>query len=198
MTDVALDAPFRAATPADAEAMVDLVNYAGEGMPMFLWARMAGDGQSARDMGIERAKRESGGFSFNNTVLCQPGDEVVAALIGYCLDDDPEAGDYDELPPMFVPLQQLEDLAPGTWYINVLATYPAHRGKGWGAALLDVAEQLAQATKARGMSLIVSDANTGARRLYERQGYEERATRPMVKDGWENPGENWVLLVKPF
>ena len=50
----------------------------------------------------------------------------------------------------------------------------------------------------RGMSIIVSDANTGARRLYERHGYSERASRTMVKDEWVNDGENWVLLVKPF
>ncbi len=48
------------------------------------------------------------------------------------------------------------------------------------------------------MSLIVSDANTGARRLYERQGYVEQDSKPMVKEGWQNPGQNWVLLVKPF
>ena len=47
-----------------------------------------------------------------------------------------------------------------------------------------------------GLSIIVSDANAGARRLYERQGYSEIATRPMVKDSWDNPGENWVLLKK--
>ena len=198
MTAIDLEPPFRVATPADAGAMVDLVDFAGEGLPMYLWGRMAEDGQSARDVGLARARRESGGFSFSNTVLCQRGDEVVAALIGYRLDDDPEASDYDDMPPMFVPLQQLEDLAPGTWYVNVLATYPEHRGKGYGAALMGVAERLARATDARGMSLIVADANVGARRLYKRLGYEERASRPMVKEGWQNPGQNWVLLVKPF
>ena len=46
------------------------------------------------------------------------------------------------------------------------------------------------------MSVIVSDANSGARRLYERCGYSEIATRAMVKNGWENKGQNWVLLTK--
>ena len=41
---------------------------------------------------------------------------------------------------MFVPLQELENLAPGTWYVNVLAAYPEHRGQGYGTALLAVAE----------------------------------------------------------
>jgi ribosomal protein S18 acetylase RimI-like enzyme len=46
------------------------------------------------------------------------------------------------------------------------------------------------------MSIIVSDANAGARRLYQRLGYQEIAERRMVKYAWENPGQNWVLLVK--
>ena len=97
---------------------------------------------------------------------------------------------------MFVPLQQLEDLAPGTWYVNVLATYPEFRGKGFGSGLLSIAEALAADTRRQGLSLIVSDANRGARRLYARQGYTEEATRPMVKEAWENDGQNWVLLTK--
>ena len=36
------------------------------------------------------------------------------------------------MPPMFVPLQELEDRVPGTWYVNVLATLEEHRGKGYG------------------------------------------------------------------
>ena len=37
---------------------------------------------------------------------------------------------------MFVPLQELENLAPGTWYVNVLAVHPPFRGLGLGTKLL--------------------------------------------------------------
>ena len=117
-------------------------------------------------------------------------------MIGYPLADDPEPVDYGNLTTMFVPLQQLEDLAPATWYVNVLASYPPHRGKGYGAELLTIAERLAAEAGKRGLSIIVSDANAGARRLYERMGYSEKAQRPMVKERWDNPGENWILLTK--
>ena len=95
---------------------------------------------------------------------------------------------------MFVPLQELENLAPGTWYVNVLAAYPEHRGKGCGAALLAVADRLAAEAGQRGLSIIVADTNTGARRLYERAGYREAGKRPMVKEDWQHPGTHWVLL----
>ena len=46
------------------------------------------------------------------------------------------------------------------------------------------------------MSVIVADANQGARQLYERCGYRRRVTRSIVKEDWASPSTNWVLLVK--
>lgn len=196
MVENRVSAPYRLATADDALAMAELVNIAGEGMPLYLWSNMAGEGISPWEVGEQRAQRESGGFSFRNTVLHEVGGKVVAGLIGYPLAEEPEPTDYDELPPMFVPLQQLEDMVAGTWYVNVLAAYPEHRGKGYGTGLLAVAEQLAMQQSCTGLSLIVADANTNARRLYIRTGYEELASRPMVKEAWDNAGESWVLLRK--
>lgn len=159
---------------------------------------MAAPGVSPWAVGQQRAQRESGSFSYRNTVLREQDQQVVSALIGYPLDREPAPVNYAELPDMFVPLQQLEDLVAGTWYVNVLATFPEYRGKGFGAELLLIAEQLAADTASIGMSVIVSDTNIGARRLYERHGYTEMATRPMIKESWQNPGRNWVLLAKPI
>jgi ribosomal protein S18 acetylase RimI-like enzyme len=67
--------------------------------------------------------------------------------------------------PMFVPLQGLENLASGSWYVNVLATRPAHRRRGWGTALLGQAERIAAALGCPTLSIIVSDRNPPAQRL---------------------------------
>ena len=91
---------------------------------------------------------------------------------------------------------ELENLAAGTWYINAVATFPDTRGLGIGSRLMDWAEDRANELGLHGTSLIVSDANRGARRLYERLGYEEVARRPMVKEQWRNAGDNWVLMTK--
>ena len=193
-----LNLPYRPATQQDAAAMAQLINLAGEGMPLYLWSSMATDGQSPWSIGEQRAKRESGGFSYRNTFVSESQGAVVAALIGYPLSDRPDPARYDDLPPMFVPLQQLEDKVPGTWYVNVLAAFPEHRGRGYGTGLLGLAEELAAQHDCSGLSLIVSDANKGGRRLYDRCGYREVAKRPMVKEGWENEGEHWILLEKPL
>ena len=97
-----------------------------------------------------------------------------------------------------MPLQELENLAPSTWYVNVLAVLPKYRGKGLGTQLLRLADETGRKLGKKGMSVIVSDANIGARRLYERCGYRETARRKMVKESWVNPGREWVLLTKPL
>jgi ribosomal protein S18 acetylase RimI-like enzyme len=193
---IRLEAPFRHATPNDAAALAELVNLAGEGLPLYLWTNMAQPGESPWQVGRGRALREVGSFSYRNAVIAEADDGIAAALVGYPLPDMPDPIEYDQLPPLFVPLQELENLAPGTWYVNVLATYPAYRGRGYGTRLLAVADRLAAATAKTGLSIIVSDANAGARRLYERSGYAEVARRPMIKERWESPGENWVLMIK--
>jgi ribosomal protein S18 acetylase RimI-like enzyme len=129
-------------------------------------------------------------------VLREADGEVLAAMIGYPLPDIADPARFDDLPEMFVALQELEDLVPGTWYINVLAALESARGKGLGQALLAVAEDLARASSCSGMSLIIDDSNAGARRLYERSGYAEVAQRPMIKENWRSDGANWVLLQK--
>jgi ribosomal protein S18 acetylase RimI-like enzyme len=193
---IELEAPLRPATPDDASAMAELVNMAGDGLPLYLWTQMAAPGESPWDVGRARARRDAGAFSYRNTVVREEDGQVTACLIGYPLPDHPDPGAYDGMPAMFVPLQQLEDLACGSWYVNVLAAYPQHRGRGYGRQMLGTAERLALHAGRQRMSIIVDDANAGARRLYERAGYRERGRRPMVKAGWPGGGEHWVLLLK--
>jgi GNAT superfamily N-acetyltransferase len=192
---VQLQPPFRRATPADARALADLVHFASEGLALHLWTKAAGPGGDPWEVGCERARRETGGFSYRNAVVVEEGSQVAAGLIGYPLADHPEPIP-EGMPAMFVPLQELENLAPGTWYVNVLAAYPEHRGKGCGTALLAIADRLAAEGSLQGLSIIVADTNVGARRLYERSGYREAARRRMVKEGWQHPGTDWVLLLK--
>ncbi len=192
MTDIVT----RPGTKDDARALAELINFAGEGMPLYLWDKLREGGETDWEVGCCRAARDEGGFSWRNATIAETGGKVAACLIGYPLADTPEQIDYDTMPPMFVPLQELENLAPSTWYVNVLAAYPEHRGGGTGTYLLGIAEQKAREAGCAGLSIIVSDTNTGARRLYERCGYREAATRSMVKEGWDNEGRNWVLLLK--
>ena len=190
-----LKPPFRHAIIDDARVLAELVNDAGEGLPHYLWGTLAESGEDAWNVGRRRAARDDGSFSYRNAAIIERDEHCAGCLIGYEISDDPEPI-ADDMPAMFVPLQELENLVPGTWYVNVLAVRPQFRGHGLATQLLDLADKTAQSLGKRGLSVIVSDANAGARRLYERCGYSQSATRPIVKEGWKNDGTLWVLLTK--
>ncbi|MEO1277165.1 MAG: GNAT family N-acetyltransferase [Pseudomonadota bacterium] len=185
----------RPATPEDADHLARLIAEAGEGIPQTVWAGMAEPGESVWDVGRRRAARDEGAFSYRNARVGTVDGEVVAVLMGYPLPDPPEPWDPTEMPAMFVPMQELEDLAPGSWYVNVLAAYPDRRGRGYGRRLLDEAREMARALGHDRLSIIVNDHNP-AQRLYARAGYVEAARRRIVRSGgWDAPGVDWVLML---
>jgi ribosomal protein S18 acetylase RimI-like enzyme len=192
-----LKPPFRQARPDDAPILAELVNYAGEGLPLHLWGGMAAEGETAWDVGIARARRETGGFSYRNAIVTEHDTEAAGCLIGYAIPEAPEPIPPD-FPALVRPLQELENLAPGTWYVNVLAVRSQHRGKGLGGALLTLAETIGKAGGCRGMSVIVADANKGAFRLYERFGYRESDRRAVARNGWSVESNNWILMTRDF
>jgi ribosomal protein S18 acetylase RimI-like enzyme len=91
---------------------------------------------------------------------------------------------------------ELEALAPGSWYLNVLATYDAFRGKGCGSALLATAEEITRADGRKTISLITADTHLDAQRLYAAKGYVEIARRPVVKGDWQVDASEWILMIK--
>jgi ribosomal protein S18 acetylase RimI-like enzyme len=193
-----MDEPLkiRDATSSDCAELAQLINFAGEGLPLYLWEKTAAPGEDPWHVGRERAARETGSFSYRNAVIAEVDGKVAGALIGYPVSAEPEAIDTTNTPPMFVPLLELENLAGGTWYVNAVATFPEARGRGVGSKLMRWAEQRASELELGGLSLIVSDANTGARKLYEHLGYAEVARRPMVREQWQTDGRDWVLMIR--
>jgi ribosomal protein S18 acetylase RimI-like enzyme len=186
---------FRRAMPEDAGTLAEFVEFASEGLAVYLWTTIAGTGQDPWSIGRERVLSGAFGLSFQNAVLAELSGQPTAGLISYALPDTPQPIS-DKLPAMLVPLYELMNQVPGTWYVHVLAAFPEYRGRGLGSALLTVADDLAASARKSGLSLIVSDTNGGARELYERCGYHEVAHCKMVKEQWQHPGTDWVLLRK--
>jgi ribosomal protein S18 acetylase RimI-like enzyme len=189
---------LRPARKADARALAQLIDYAGEGFGTYLWSQATGPGESPLAVGMRRAEREEGGFSYRNATLAEIDGEVAALLLGYRLADPYETGDLSALPAVVRPLVELEACAPSSWYVNALAAYPQYRNRGIGSLLLAEAERIARSVQVPSLSLIVADANEGAKRLYLRIGYVETARRPLVPfPGLRHRGD-WVLLTKPI
>ncbi len=187
---------IRPARPADAPVLAGLMNAAGEGLPAWLWSRMAEPGEDAMAFGSRRVAGEDSGFSYRNAHVAEINGTVAGMLLGYRLDDPYDPGDLEELPAVIRPLIELEALAPGSWYVNAIATLPEVRGRGIGSRLMGLAERLCLDSGAEDLSLIVARANTGAVRLYERLGFCTVATRPLVSfPGCEHSGD-WVLMTR--
>jgi GNAT superfamily N-acetyltransferase len=189
-------APLRRARTSDARAMAELADYASYGLAPYYWDKIKEPGQTALDAGAERAGREDGSFSYRNAIIAELDGKCAACMIGYPQEEEPEPIDYETIPAMLAPLQELENMAPETLYVNVLAAYPEARGQGLGTKLLEAAEQLAREAGKSGLSLIAEDDNVNAIRFYERFGFRKVATRPIVTEGWSTKGENWILMTK--
>ena len=188
---------LRPAGPEHADALVDFIMMAGDGVPEYLWAGMAAPGEELRDVGRRRALRDAGGFSWQNAVIAEAsGVGAIAGMIGYPLPDQPEPVKADELPPPLRPLVALEAQVPGSWYLNVLATRPDWRRQGLAQALMQVAEARARATDRHSISLVVSSERHAARALYEAQGFTMRAALPKAPEGPVQGGGEWVLYRK--
>lgn len=186
---------IRQAKASDAAHLVRFINMAADDLPLHFWKRSVGPSGDAWAYGQERAARESGNFSYRNAWLAEVGSDIAACLLGYPADTEP--GPIDPATPaIFVPLLELEALAPESWYLNVLATYEAYRGKGCGSALLAYAEQIAKGAGLGSISLIAADTHHDARRLYSAKGFHEVARRPVVKDDWAVDAAEWILFVK--
>lgn len=187
----------RIAMPDDAPVLAKLIDIAGEGIPSYLWARMAGPGETALEVGAARARRETGSFSYRNATIAEVDGEVAAMLLGYVVfepsDDDRAA--VCQLPAPIRPFVELEHQSVGTYYVNALAVLPGRRGCGVGSRLLHAAEHLARAHGVRRMSIQVFTRNAGAARLYHRFGYRRAAERPMLYHPSHRNYDGTVLLL---
>lgn len=186
---------IRKAEARDAAHLVRFINMAADDLPMHFWRKSVGPEGDPIAYGMERAARETGSFSFNSAWLAEVDGAVAACLLGYPAEDEPSPISPDT-PPVFVPLLELEALAPGSWYLNVLATYDSFRGKGCGSALLATAEEITRADGRKTISLITADTHHDAQRLYAAKGYVEVARRPVVKGDWQVDASEWILMIK--
>jgi hypothetical protein len=119
----------RSATPENATDLAKLIDIAGEGIPNWLWANSSDEKNSPLSIGADRARRTSGGFSFTNAVVAGQNSDVTGMLLGYPILEAPD-DDPNDLPAPIAPFVQLEKHSVGTWYVNALAVFAEHRGKG--------------------------------------------------------------------
>ncbi len=187
---------IKSAVKDNATELAYLLNLAGEGIPKYLWSEIAENGQDPMDVGRMRASREEGGFSYKNARICVENGSIQGMIVSYKQPDQLCIENIEEYPKVVKPLFLLEAEAPGTWYVNAIATFEKYRGRGIAQKLLREAEERAISGGTGAMSLIVASENTRAKSLYEYIGYRFVSSLPVVRYPGCMHGGEWLLMVK--
>jgi ribosomal protein S18 acetylase RimI-like enzyme len=188
---------IRKAVAEDAAELAVLMNSAGEGIPAYLWSRMAEPGMDIMEFGAQRVARTEGGFSFRNVHVAAIDLSIAGMLLSYRLPDPYDLDDLDQYPEVVRPLVELEAQVPGSWYINAVATAESCRGRGVGKGLMALAEDLAQQAGASTLSLIVAEHNLIALNLYKKLGYQTLAARRGLPIPGSPDHGSWLLMTRP-
>jgi ribosomal protein S18 acetylase RimI-like enzyme len=187
---------IRDALKTDARDLAYLVNLAGEGIPEHLWRGRSEPHETPLECGARRVAGDEGNFSYTKARVAVEGGAVLGMILSYRLPDPYEIGDLSDTPELVQPLVRLESQVPGSWYVNAIATYEKHRGKGVARRLHEDAEIRARSHGCRRLSLIVASENPVAKRLYESLGFKDVAALPVVSYPGFPHGGSWVLMIK--
>lgn len=189
-----MDFQIRTALRSDAESLAQLINCAGEGIPKLIWSELAQNGQSPMAVGVERAGRPEGAFSYLNAMVAVRDQSTAGMLIAYPLPKPYFVGEISEYPELIRPLILLEAQAAGCWYINGIAVFQNFRRQGVAQALMENTFRDAKARHYSTVSLIVSVHNTGAVKLYKSLGFEVAATQACFPHPKLPTHGNWQLM----
>jgi len=185
---------IRPATRADSADLAILDDIASSGLAAWLWtgAVKAGKAGTPQEYGRRKFAAGKGDLSWRNALIAEFDGDTAGMTLSY-----PRASDIEPPSPpnaVLAPLIELLNLAKGTWYIDALAVYTAHRGSGVGRVLMQ-----AEIERAKGgaMSLITEDDNTRAQALYFSLGFGETARRSCTKFSSNQTTRQWLLLTRP-
>ncbi len=165
-----LEAPFRPATIEDCYEIARLFKIASGGVAEYTWTTMQAGypGLSPIEIGERRYASDKTAFTYKNCIVASQDDQIMGVLVTFPVAD--EVDEPSETHDQVLAPYSLE--APGSWHICAMAFFPEFRGRGLGAKLLAIARSQAQDRGFNELSLLVFEQNTGAVRLYKRNGFK--------------------------
>lgn len=188
---------IRPATPGDCRAIAELALMAGEGIPGWFWSQSAKPGQDVVEFGAIKAAADTANFSWRNARIALLGDRIAGMMLAYRLPDEVDPIGLDDCPAFIRPLLALEQKVPGSFYVNMLATYEEFRGRGVGTALMRSVDGLARDSGCDLVSIEVFEQNGKAMSLYRSLGFTEDARLPVVPHESHPYTGDVVLLTRP-
>ncbi|NCF52698.1 GNAT family N-acetyltransferase [Gammaproteobacteria bacterium] len=182
---------IRPAARSECRTIAELYRISSDGVAEYIWTKIAKPGENILDVGQRRYAEEDSVFSYRNCSMVDWKWNTAGMIIAFPMEIDDE---YVESDPVLVPYSKLEE--PDSYYICGMAVFPEYRGRGIGTQLLQHAERRSREHGLSKLSLIVFEKNAGAKRLYERSGYSEKAHEPVVPHPLIHFDGRAVLMVK--
>ncbi|MBT5484351.1 MAG: GNAT family N-acetyltransferase [Gammaproteobacteria bacterium] len=182
---------YRPAVRQDARRIAELFSIASDGVSDYIWSKISQPGDNLLDIGQQRYERKNTPFSFENCLVADKNDLVVAVLLSYEMRAD---NDYVEDDPVLKPFWLLEE--PKSLYVAGIAVDESSRQQGIAATLMEMTEAKCRKLKLAKLSLIVFEANTVAYDLYSRRGYTEVMRKAIVPHQSIHYTGDALLLVK--
>ncbi len=113
-------------------------------------------------------------YSYRNCVVAEDAGCVVGKVHTYGCDDIANVMPDDP----YIPAERLAIInsafppTPVSWHIEAMAVLPEYQGQGLGKQFIDIAKVQGRDIGFDKLSLHVFEANEGAKRLYQRCGFE--------------------------
>lgn len=190
---------IRPATEADIPDLAKLLMLATDGITAAIYHDLI-PGTPTHQIVERRFHRLGTTKSYERCQVAERDGRVVGKLHAYPMDDGendpPDPLVPDERFAVVEAFDHLDQAVAGSYYVNAMAVYPAHRGQGIGGALLDLAHAQARQGGFDTMSLAVFEQNQGAHRLYRRQGFREVARHPAARHPMIHLGGDILMLAK--
>jgi len=188
---------FRNAAKKDCSDLAILADVATRGLSSFLWATSASVGQSPFEIGRSFIRTQTDHFTHYAKWQIAEIDGSTAGALNCCLLPVSVSDRYlAHSPEVTRNLNELKVVAGGTWYITAAAVFPEYRNLGIGKDLLSRAEASARQQGIENITLMVGSFNEGARRLYQRFGFEEWERRVFTPFPGSDRDGFWILMRK--
>ncbi len=187
---------FRAATREDSRKIAELFRISSDGVVDYVWMTLAPEypGLEPVEIGAVRYASEEGNFSYTNCIVAEREGTVIGQLCTYPVEASAEDPD-EPVDPVLEPYGRLE--IPGTLYISSLALFEGLRGMGLGTEMISIARDRARERGLDALSLLVFEQNTGAVKLYEREGFREVDRATVVPHPLINHTGDVILMTAP-
>jgi ribosomal protein S18 acetylase RimI-like enzyme len=185
---------IRRAERRDAAELAILADIASHGFASWLWygAVIKGEVDTAMERGRARMADDTLDDGWRNASIAEIDGETVGASVGHAVPENLAKGSSPH--PSLAPLFMLQQRIIGHWFIDSVAVYRPHRGKGIGRRL--VQHEVSRAGNAE-LGLITESHNATAQGLYKALGFQERARVDAYSISENNRPFQWVLMTRP-